>query len=136
MSHEFKDNRPVGLRCLHPLVTLLEKLDAVSRRFPRAERDAAAFVRHYEDAAHIVRNIDELPPLDSAPSELAAEMVHQRQLRRMPSARDAAFSAGSGANWSAVESAHAEISPMFWGGRLGLDEACADIRHWIETQLP
>ena len=34
---EFTDNRPCGVRCLHPLVTLLEKLDAISRRFPRGE---------------------------------------------------------------------------------------------------
>ncbi len=28
------DNRP-RVRCVHPLVTLIEKLDAISRRFPR-----------------------------------------------------------------------------------------------------
>jgi hypothetical protein len=32
--HAFDDNRPRAVRCVHPLVTLLEKLDALRRRFP------------------------------------------------------------------------------------------------------
>ena len=33
----YTDNRPVRVRCVHPIVTLIEKLDALSRRFARAE---------------------------------------------------------------------------------------------------
>lgn len=29
----YDDNRATGIRCVHPLVTLLEKLDALHRRF-------------------------------------------------------------------------------------------------------
>jgi hypothetical protein len=43
----FSDNRPKAVSCVHPLVTLLEKLDALNRRFPNEKTDAAAFVRHF-----------------------------------------------------------------------------------------
>ncbi len=31
----FADNRPRGVRCLHPLVTLFEKLDLIAYKFAR-----------------------------------------------------------------------------------------------------
>ena len=40
----FEDNRPREVRCVHPLVTLIEKLDALHRRVPREDLDAATFV--------------------------------------------------------------------------------------------
>lgn len=51
------------MRCVHPLVTLIEKLDALMRRFPRTEAAPATVVRHYEEAARIVRARASLPPL-------------------------------------------------------------------------
>ncbi len=59
----FEDNRPKGVRCVHPLVTLVEKLDNLRRRFPNEWAEAATFVRHYEDAAHIIANAARLPEL-------------------------------------------------------------------------
>ena len=47
------DNRPRAVRCVHPIVTLLEKLDALMRRLPREDAAPATFVRHFEDAARI-----------------------------------------------------------------------------------
>jgi hypothetical protein len=35
MSDDYVDNRPRTVRCLHPVVTLLEKLDALARRYSR-----------------------------------------------------------------------------------------------------
>lgn len=35
----------MAVRCVHPIVTLLEKLDALHRRVPRQEIDPATFVR-------------------------------------------------------------------------------------------
>ncbi|HYN40774.1 MAG TPA: nucleotidyl transferase AbiEii/AbiGii toxin family protein, partial [Thermoanaerobaculia bacterium] len=58
---EYTDNRPRRVRCLHPLVTLLEKLDAISRRAPHGGADPAVFARHFEDAARIIQAADELP---------------------------------------------------------------------------
>jgi hypothetical protein len=42
---EFTDNRPLAMRCVHPLVTLLEKLDALSRRYGHETIEADGFVR-------------------------------------------------------------------------------------------
>lgn len=54
---------------VRPLVTLLEKLDALTRRYNRAAIEADGFVRHYEDAARIIQALDRLPPIEtSAPS--------------------------------------------------------------------
>ena len=41
----FDDNRAKGVRCVHPLVTLLEKLDALQRRFPNEKVPPPMFVR-------------------------------------------------------------------------------------------
>lgn len=43
LSGEFDDNHPRGVRCVHPLVTVLEKLDALHRRVPRQSIEPAAF---------------------------------------------------------------------------------------------
>ncbi len=60
----YEDNRPCSVRCLHPLVTLIEKLDSLHRRARQAGRAPATFVRHYEDAAHIIAATAELPALE------------------------------------------------------------------------
>lgn len=135
LAAEFTDNRALGVRCVHPLVTLLEKLDAISRRFPKVATAAATFVRHYEDAAHIIARLDELPHLPTSPRSLCKEMVDQKQLRRVPDAGDPAFSEPSAARWEPVHRAHADIHAMFWGERIGLDEACSRIRVWITEEL-
>ena len=43
MLGDFADNRPAAVRCVHPLVTLFEKLDAMARRYARDEMEADAF---------------------------------------------------------------------------------------------
>ena len=42
---DFDENRPREVRCVHPLVTLLEKLDAISRRYSREDFRTEEFVR-------------------------------------------------------------------------------------------
>lgn len=59
----FDVNRPKAVRCVHPLVTLVEKLDALHRRVPREDAVPATFVRHFEDAARVVHGLAKLPPL-------------------------------------------------------------------------
>jgi Nucleotidyl transferase AbiEii toxin, Type IV TA system len=130
---DFEDNRPRGVRCVHPLVTLLEKLDALHRRFPNTAAEPAAFVRHYEDAARIIRAQAGLPLLDgySDAAALAADMLAQKQVAALPVPEDPAFAPGEGPRWDAVRAAHAAIAPLFWGQRIPLDEACAVIRAWV-----
>ena len=133
---DFVDNRPRGLRCVHPLVTLLEKLDAIRRRFDKGAA-AATFVRHFEDAAHVIAKVASLPSLTDYrhARELADEMLDQRQLAGVVSASDAAFHPDRSARWTAVRRAHEAIDPMFWGPRIPLASACATIRSWITSAL-
>ena len=129
----FNDNRPKGVRCVHPLVTLVEKLDALHRRIPREDAAPAAFVRHFEDAARVVHGLAKLPPLPDYVSvrALADEMVAERQLASLPSSSDRAFMPTAGKRWDAIRAAHAAIAPMFWGSRVTLEDACDAIRSWI-----
>lgn len=130
---DYTDNRPRGVRCIHPLVTLLEKLEAISRHFAGG-RPAPGYVRHYEDAAAIIQG--PLPALDSTPAELYSQMRDSKDLRRALSAEDAAFAPGSGSSWDALVSSHTAIDPMYWGPRISLEAACAAVRGWIGMHLP
>ncbi len=128
----FDDNRPKDVRCVHPLVTLLEKLDALHRRFPNEEAEPATFVRHYEDAAHVIDAAKKLPPLpDHADVRgLANEMLAQKQTAALPTSTDPCLAPDDGARWKAIRGAHAAINQMFWGPRIALDDACVTIREW------
>jgi hypothetical protein len=133
---DFDDNRPRAVRCVHPLVTLLEKLDAIHRRFPNEKCEAATFVRHFEDAARIIAGVADLPPLKGHADvrALADDMLGQkpRQLDVRPSARDPGFAPVASTRWDEIRAAYEAIAQMFWGPRVPLDEACAGIREWSE----
>ncbi len=137
LGAEFSDNRAHGVRCVHPLVTLLEKLDALHRRFPNEKGAPQTFVRHYEDAARLIAGAGVLPPLAGYAHVrgLADEMLEHKQLVAMPTADDVALAPGDDARWEAMRRAHAAIQPMFWGPRVSIDEACAVIRGWIVEAL-
>ncbi len=130
---EFVDNRPRAVRCVHPLVTLLEKLDALARRYSRDPVDADRFVRHYEDAARIVREIPRLPPIGLSAHQLATNMVEDGDLTAMPMPDDPSLSLADPARRAVVERAYESIAPMFWGARLTLDETCRILRDWTST---
>ena len=130
---DFTDNRPRAVRCAHPLVTLLEKLDALSRRYSRETIEADTFVRHYEDAARIVRALDRLPPSEIPARTLADDMLSQKDVAALPNAEDPSLVLDDPAKRAAVEQAFARISPMFWGPRIPLDEACQVLRGWVAT---
>jgi hypothetical protein len=116
---------------VHPLVTLLETLDALSRRYGRETIEADAFVRHYEDAARIVRALDRLPPSEISARTLADDMLAQKDVAALPSAYDPSLVLDDPAKRAAVEQAYDRIAPMFWGPRIPLDEACGTLRDWV-----
>ncbi len=133
---EFDDNRPAAVRCVHPLVTLIEKLDAISRRYPRSPMEPASFIRHYEDAARIIQAIGRLSPIEGTLHNLAADMLAKKQIRAVPRTADPAFALDDRGGRAELEAAHGRIAPMYWGPRLSLDEACAAIRDWVAGAFP
>ena len=128
----YTDNRPRALRCVHPWVTLLEKLDAMARRYDRELMEPDSFVRHYEDAAHIIGAADRLPPIPMVVTELAADMLAQRDIAALPNADEPALLLDDPARRAGLERAWGAISPMFWGSRISLARSCDIIRAWIE----
>ena len=109
------DNRPAGVR--HPLVTLVNMLDALRRRVPTGDASPTISARKFEDAAPVIRNSAKLPLLPDYASvgALAGEMVAQRQLVSLPTSSDRAFMPNAGERCGVIRAAHAAIAPMFWG---------------------
>ncbi len=133
---DYDDNRPKAIRCVHPLVTLIEKLDAIQRRHGK-NREPASYVRHFEDAARIVGKASELDPLDgySGVSQLADEMFSQRQIAARPTPAAPSLTPNEGEQWEALRRAHAAIESMFWGDRIPIDQCCETLRAWIANDL-
>jgi len=131
MLGDYKDNRPTAVRCVHPFVTLFEKLDAMARRYGRDPIEADIFVRHYEDAAQIIRSVDKLPAIGMSVVELAQDMVAKKDMRVLPSPDEPALRLDDSDKRDAIERAYTKITPMFWGPRIPLDEACSAIREWL-----
>ena len=136
LSGAFDDNRPQSIRCVHPVVTLIEKLDAISRRYPREPMEPATFIRHYEDAARIIEALDTMPALTSSPLDLAREMLAEGQVRQVPSESDPGFALPDPDRRAALEAAHDLVAPMYWGPRLSLAQACETIRTWLTRGFP
>lgn len=132
---EYLENYPTNVRCVHPVVTLIEKIDAIIRRYDRDPFNPASFIRHYEDSAHIIRAIDRIPPLVTPAYDLLMDMSDEKQIRRLPTSQDAAFLLDDSDKLEALLHHHEVISPMFWGDRLTLEDACTTIREWIQTEL-
>lgn len=135
----YVDNRPRGVRCVHPLVTLLEKLDALQKRVLRDNTEPASFVRHFEDAARIIEAQPKLPTLPEYPDvhALASDMIAQKQIAPPPAPDAPTLMLLPGVRTDAIRKAYEAIGRMFWGPRQTLDEALATIRAWLErTPLP
>ena len=131
MLADYVDNRPMEVRCVHPLVTLFEKLDALARRYNRDDMEPDSFIRHYEDAAQIIREENKLPEMEMAAAALANDMLEQKDIAALPHADEPALSLDNPEKRVAVYNAYAKIAPMYWGPRIPLDEACETIRTWL-----
>ena len=127
---DYRENRPGSVRCVHPLVTLVEKIDAIARRYPRGE-DPAPFIRHYEDAARIIEAEEHLPTLSGTLGDLIESMIDEKRIRRLPGADDPSFTLEEPERRAELERAHRDIDPKFWGGRLTLEDAAGAIRRWL-----
>jgi Nucleotidyl transferase AbiEii toxin, Type IV TA system len=136
---EFTDNRPRNVRCVHPLVTLVEKLDALRHKVPNASCEASGFVRHFEDSARIIQAEEELPPLGEGYPDvriLAQEMLAQKQIRELAGPANEAFALADGERTDSIRGAFRAIGGLYWGPRMTLDDACRSIRDWLGERFP
>ena len=129
---DYTDNRPAGVRCVHPMVTLLEKIDAMAKRYNRDEMEPDSFIRHYEDAAWIIRAEKRLPELEMTVAALARDMFEQGDIATLPNADETALVLENLTKRTAINHAYEKIAPMYWGPRIPLDEACTTIRDWLD----
>lgn len=131
MLGDYQDNRPASVRCVHPMVTLFEKLDALARRYNRNEIEPDAFVRHYEDAVQIVGAENKLPAMDITSAALARDMLSHNDIAAIPRADEPALLLEDAKKRAAIVKAYERIAPMFWGPRIPLDDACETLRVWL-----
>jgi len=127
---DYADNRPKGVRCVRPEVTLLDKLDAVQRKFGR--REPADIVRHYSDAAQIIDWLDDQDVSLAEVRRLAGDMRRQNDVR--PDAFNSersAFNPAEDDYWVALREEHLKLKDWYWAEYPGLDEACVRIRDFI-----
>ncbi len=133
---DYVDNRPHEIRCINPLVTLIEKLDAIARRFEHDAMDAAGFVRHYEDAARIIETADDLAlPNRISVRELAGEMYEKRPIAAIPTPMASCFCPSDDNKWSKLARAWERIDSWFWGDRRSLPDCCAKIVRFVENEI-
>jgi len=126
--HDYVENRPKAVACVHPYHTLLGKLNAITGWYARTPFDPDRFVRHYEDAVHIIRNTDRLPPLPGGMTLRDMATTAKYRLRT----DDPAFLLNDERRADLEASYHA-ITPLFWGPRVALDDCCGEIRAWLEN---
>lgn len=129
LSVNYIDNRPLSVSCVHPLVTCLEKLEAIARKFDKG-RAAPDFARHYEDAARIVARRADLPRLEPDLSVLV-KLLDEEDGKAMPLSSHPAFNPDDSERWREIRAAWTAINPMYWGPRLTPEDATAMLRTFL-----
>ncbi|MDT8437085.1 MAG: nucleotidyl transferase AbiEii/AbiGii toxin family protein [Gemmatimonadota bacterium] len=124
------DNRPAAVSCLRPEVTLLEKIEAIARRYARDPFEPASFVRHYEDVARILAGDATAPPAELR--ELLEDMKESRDIRAWPGHDDPCWSPQTDTDrWTRLEEAWVAAGPLFWGERIPLVNCAREIRRLL-----
>lgn len=121
------DNRPASVRCLHPVVTLVEKISAIHEGIQK-EKPPVAFVRHYEDAARIIACEKDLPALTEGD---LAKLRTKHLVKLTP--LDNSFLLPAEDRLPDLERAHSGIGNMFWGERISIEACCTRIRDWVDS---
>jgi len=125
----YLENRPNNVPCVHPFLTMADKLDSVTKRYLRDDFKPEEFVRHYEDLAHLVDSADTFPTLSNDDRKA---IIEQSLGSQDISASSPAFALDDDDRRKELERAHREIGPMFWGERIPLDTCCEKVSKWLE----
>lgn len=130
LGNEFIANLPGDVHCVSPLVTVLEKIEAISRRFAREPIEPPTFVRHFEDVYHI---LDSLSPSDmDRIREIRAQMLDAGDLRYPLNPDDAVWAYdGALEVWRETEQAWEDAAGLFWGPRVAVQDCVARIRSFL-----
>ena len=132
LDGRYVDNRAGDITCVHPFVTLMDKIDSIVKRYERDDFAPEEFVRHYEDVGHLLANVSRFPALSD---EIRAEVVEHCLRNRKVRPDDGAFTLTDPDRRFRLLAAYHDIEPMFWGPRIPLDECCQRIGSWL-TQNP
>ena len=132
LLEQYLDNRPADMNCVHPFVTLMDKLESVVKRYAREDLVPEEFIRHYEDLAHLIASVDEFPPLTS---EVRQEVIANCLRGRKIHPDDPAFVLDDADRRSELQAAYRDIASMFWGTRVPLEDCCERIAKWL-TENP
>jgi hypothetical protein len=125
---DMMDNRALAIHCVLPAVTLLEKIEAIGRRFTKPDYEPGTFVRHYEDAARILESGVTAEHLRT----LLSDMHETGDIRAWPDRTHAAFTPNSDTQWQQLEAAWRAIAPLFWGSRRSLSDCAHAIRDVLQ----
>ncbi len=132
---DFLDNRVAGVCCVSPVITLLEKCEAMQRGYGNPARDASRYVRHYEDAGRIIQALEGGAAWAEDAGPLYREMRERRELRQDLEPGHDAFRLQQTERARELEQAWRAIEPMHWGERVPLRECGARIRRWLLSAL-
>ena len=124
-------NRLSSIPCVHPLVTLIEKLDLISDAF-QAEREPAEYAHHYIHVMRILQKEATLLPLAQGTHDLVRTMYREGWIRRMPFAEDPAFNPSNESPWPEIRRAVSSVAEMLWAGPNEVGLITASIRVWCE----
>ena len=130
---DYTDNRPRAIRRVHPLVTLIGKFDALSRKYAQDIIEPDGFVRHYEDAVHIIHAASRLPIIEQSARALAEDMLREKDIVALPRPGEPALVLDDVGRRADIERAFERIAPMFRGSRIPLNQACAAIIEWVRV---
>lgn len=121
------------MQCVHPILTLWEKLDAIARRYdrPAARFDPTSFVRHYEDIARIILRENEFSLTNATPSSVREALLKGRHIHKTVTATDDSLVLSDQAKRAAVTEAYDALRPMYWQDQMPLEDALQTITHWL-----
>ncbi len=125
----------LSVRCVRPEVTLLEKIEAIVRRYPR-QMPASKIIRHYEDCASII-NYLKTAPRDGAPvlRDLYGQMLETRDLQVDYAADSQLFAFEDSVRNDELKRDWNDAGAMHWGVRRPVDECAALIRDFVAAEL-
>ncbi len=131
----FCEAQPLAIQCIRPEVTLLEKIEAIARRYP-GHRPAAEIIRHFEDSASIIASI-ESGEVESATKigSLYRDMLKTRDLRLDYASNPNLFRFDQFDRNEELERAWIDADPMHWGDRRPVSECVEMIREFAAGQL-